>query len=144
MRRQRWRAGRHKASLTLSGDRGDWVSQGFSYQADHRSHNVRAGALPGYLNIEWVGNEEGEHSFGASFRIRRPRAGRTCTSHDAADVSGVARGCGSPDAVGTLKVERVRLDRKRRVRFLVATYEQRCHGDEPPAHRGRVTFRRGW
>ncbi|MDQ3740823.1 MAG: hypothetical protein M3389_07750 [Actinomycetota bacterium] len=144
MRRHRWRAGRHEASLTLTGDRGDWVSQGFSYEADHRSHNVRAGVQPGYVTIEWVGNEEGEHSFGASFRVRRPRAGRTYTSHDAVDVGGVARGCGSPDSVGTLKVERVRLDRKRRVRFLVATYEQRCHGDEPAAHRGRITFRRGW
>lgn len=144
MRTARWRAGRHRASLTLTGDPGDWVSQGHSYAADHRSHDVRAWSSPGSLTIEWVGTDDGEPSFAASVRIARPRAGRTYTSRDAADVSGVASACGTPDAVGTLKVERVRLDRKGRVRFLVATYEQRCYSDRPDAHRGRITFRRGW
>ena len=144
MRPSRWRAGRHRASLTLTGDEGDWVSQGNSYAADHRSHDVRAWSSLGSLTIEWIGNDEGEASFGARFDVGRPRAGRTYEGHDAADVSGDARGCGSDAQKGILRVERVALDRKGRVRRLVATYEHRCHADEPEAHRGRVTFRRGW
>lgn len=144
MRPSRWRADRHRASLTLTGDVGDWVSLGNSYAADHRSHDVRAWSSLGDLAIEWIANDDGEPSFGARFSVGRPRAGRTYKGHDAADVSGDARGCGSDVQTGALKVERVRLDRKGRVRLLVATYEQRCDAKYPKAHRGRVTFRRGW
>ncbi len=141
MRATRWRAGRHRASLTLSG--GGWVGQGNSYAADHRSHVVRAYVVHGRVNIEWGGDDEGEPSFHAS-TVGSPRTGRTYRGHDAVDVGGDARGCGSDVQTGTLVVERSRLDRLGRVISLVATYEQRCNAEYDEAHRGRITFRRGW
>lgn len=140
MRRTRWRAGRHRASLTISGD--DWVAQGNTYAADHRSHDVRASVINGGLSIEWGGDGDGEPSFGAS--TIAGRAGRTYEGRDVVDVSGDARACGSDVQTGTLTVESVRYDRKGWVVALVATYEQRCDAKYPAAHRGRITFRRGW
>jgi len=132
-----WRAGLHKASLTVSGEPYEFITGGLQWSYSQLDSDVTAWVDKTWLQIEF----DGDDSVVWTVDLRPPRGFRERPRKPPpAGVSGDGRSCGYG---GSFKLTSLRLDRRGLPRALSARITQRC-GADAPALTAELTFRRGW
>jgi hypothetical protein len=135
----RWNAAAHTGTLDLTSEPDNWVGPESPLHFDHRTAALSSIAAS-QLEVQFRPRGDAPGPWTVRLRPRDLRPGRY--RGDVVEVSGDARGCGTP-IVGELVIEKIRLDALRRIRQVSATFSQRCTYDSGLL-RGRLEFRRGY
>ena len=131
-----WRAGRHAVAMHLDSEPGEPVGQGRSWDYSHRNADVTVAQFERDTLIHFRGDDGLDWTAQLDF----PSEGEDFAP--LALISGHGFGC-APGLGSRMHIARIRLDRRGTIRFLRATFTQRCNGHTETLH-GRISFRRGY